>query len=331
MNDNLHISQFEYILALIQEAKNKVYQSANQTQILLYWKIGEYVNKRLDGSEWGTKTVENLADFIRSKDPSLTNFTKRGLYRMRQFYETYPDFEFVSTASTQISWSHHLEILSSTKTQEERQYYINLTLKERLNVHELRRQLQSAHFERSIIADKLLPISFDNYPKDVIGIFKDSYVLEFLKLPESHSEDDLQKALVKNFKTFILELGSDFSFISEEFRLQVDTEDFYIDLLFFHRELCCLVAFELKIDKFTPAYLGQLNFYLEALDREVKKPHENPSIGILLCRTQNKTVVEYALNRNISPALVAEYSTKLIDKQVLQNKVQELFDSAPIH
>ncbi len=231
----------------------------------------------------------------------------------------------MSALPTQISWTHHLEILSSTKTKEERDFYVQLTVRDRLSSRDLRRQLKAAHFERSIIADKLLPTSFNDYPKDVTGVFRDSYALEFLKLPEIHSENDLQKALVKNLKSFILELGSDFTFVAEEFRLQIDMEDFYIDLLFYHRELCCLVAFELKIEKFSPAHLGQLNFYLEALDQDIKKPHENPSIGILLCKTKSKTVVEYALNRNVSPALVIDYSTKLIDKKMLQAKVQELF------
>ncbi len=325
MTNNQEDNQFEYILSLIHDAKNRVYQSVNHTQIMLYWQIGGYVFERLSKAEWGAKTVQHLADYLQKKDPLLTNFTKRGLYRMQQFFIAYPEKEFVSTLSTQISWSHHLEILSGTKSVQEREYYIKLSIKDRLNVHHLRRQLKSGHFERSIIADKLLPSSFDNYPKDVTGVFKDSYSLEFLKLPEEHSENDLKKSLVKNLKSFILELGSDFTFVGEEFRLQIDMEDFYIDLLFYHRELCCLVAFELKIEKFSPSHLGQLNFYLEALDQDIKKPHENPSIGILLCKTKSKTVVEYTLNRNVSPALVIDYSSKLIDKQVLQAKVQELF------
>ena len=325
MTDNQNNTQFEYIFSLISQAKNRVYQSVNHTQILLYWELGEYVHQRLKNAEWGNKTVQNLADYLQKKDPLLTNFTKRGLYRMQQFFEAYPDKEFVSALPTQISWTHNLEILSSTKTREEREYYVKLSVRDRLSSRELRRQLKSAHFERSIIADKLLPTSFNDYPKDVTGVFRDSYTLEFLKLPEIHSENDLQKALVKNLKSFILELGSDFTFVAEEFRLQIDLEDFYIDLLFYHRELCCLVAFELKIEKFSPSHLGQLNFYLEALDQDIKKPHENPSIGILLCKTKSKTVVEYALNRNVSPALVIDYSTKLIDKKMLQTKIQELF------
>jgi predicted nuclease of restriction endonuclease-like (RecB) superfamily len=325
MTNNHHDNQFEYILSLIHEAKHRVYQNINATQIILYWQIGEYVYDRLSKAEWGTNTIQKLADYLQQKDPQLTNFSKRGLYRMQQFFQAYPDKQFVSAMPTQISWTHHLEILSATKSQEEREYYLKLSIKDRLTSRELRRQLKSAHFERSIIADKLLPSSFDNYPKDVMGVFKDSYALEFLKLPDNHSENDLQKALVKNLKSFILELGSDFTFVAEEYRLQIDMEDFYIDLLFYHRELCCLVAFELKIEKFSPSHLGQLNFYLEALDQDIKKPHENPSIGILLCKTKSKTVVEYALNRNVSPALVIDYSTKLIDKKILQAKVEELF------
>ncbi len=155
--------------------------------------------------------------------------------------------------------------------------------------------------------------------------FKDLYVLDFLNLPDQHSEKDLQKAILKNLKNFILELGSDFTFIGEEYRIQVGNNDFYIDLLFYHRELQCLVPIELKIDKFQPEYLGKMNFYLEALDRDVKKPHENPSVGIILCRDKDDQTVEYALSRNMSPTLVAEYETKLIPKGKLKAKMQEIY------
>jgi predicted nuclease of restriction endonuclease-like (RecB) superfamily len=146
---------------------------------------------------------------------------------------------------------------------------------------------------------------------------------EFLDLPENHSEDDLQKSLIANFKKFILEIGRDFAYLGEGYRLQVGNEDFYLDLLFFHRGLQCLANFELKIKKFKPEFLGKLNFYLEALDRDVKKPHENPSIGVLLCKGKDDTVVEYALARNVSPALIADYETKLPDKKLLQAKIEE--------
>jgi RecB family endonuclease NucS len=161
---------------------------------------------------------------------------------------------------------------------------------------------------------------------DITNTFKDSYILDFLNLPGSHSERELQHGLVKQLKEFILELGKDFLFIDEEFKLQVGNSDFYIDLLFFHRGLQCLVAFELKANKFKPDHLGQLNFYLEALDRDVKKANENPSIGVLLCKDKDNEVVEYALSRSLSPTMVSEYKTKLPDKKLLQQKLRELFD-----
>ena len=162
--------------------------------------------------------------------------------------------------------------------------------------------------------------------KAISQAFRDSYVFEFLNLQESHSEKELQRGLVNQMKNFILELGKDFLFIGEEYKLQVGSSDFFIDLLFYHRGLQCLVAFELKADKFKPEHLGQLNFYLEALDRDVKKQNENPSIGILLCKDKDTEVVEYALSRNLSPTMVSDYKTQLPDKSILQQKLHELFD-----
>jgi RecB family endonuclease NucS len=164
------------------------------------------------------------------------------------------------------------------------------------------------------------------FKSSVISSFKDSYVFEFLNLPPDHNENQLQKALINQMKDFILELGRDFVFMAEEYRLQVGNSDFEVDLLFYHRDLQCLVAIELKTEKFKPEYLGQLNFYLEALDRDVKKPHENPSIGILLCKDQDSEVVKYSLSRSLSPALVAAYETQLPDKKLLQLKLHELFN-----
>ena len=161
--------------------------------------------------------------------------------------------------------------------------------------------------------------------QDLAKIFKDTYILDFLNLPKNHSEKDLRSALVENFKHFVLEFGKDFAFVGEEYRISVGNNDYFIDLLFYHRELRCLVVFELKIDDFKPEYLGKLNFYLEALDRDVKKKHENPSVGIILCKSKDLEVVEYALSRTLSPALVSEYKTKLIPKRLLQNKLHELF------
>ena len=243
---------------------------------------------------------------------------------MRQFYETYPNSEIVSSLLTQLSWTHHSTLISRCKTEAERLFYLELAIAERYSTRELDRQINSGIFERTCLADTKL--SQVVHPKPLARIFRDSYVLDFLNLPPNHSENDLKTALVYCLKDFILELGRDFTFLGQEYRLQVGSSDFFVDLLFFHRELQCLVAFELKVDKFRPEYLGQLEFYLEALDRDLKKPHENPSIGVLLCRDKDDEVVEYALSRSVSPTVVAEYEIKLIPKEVLRRKLNEFYE-----
>ena len=205
---------------------------------------------------------------------------------------------------------------------------INLYVKqENYSKRELDRQISASLFERTMIGNSKLSLTVRESNKDFSNTFKDSYVFEFLNLPDPHSESDLQQGLVRQMKDFILELGKDFLFIGEEYKLQVGNNDFYIDLLFYHRGLQCLVAFELKADKFKPDHLGQLNFYLEALDRNVKKSNENPSIGVLLCKDNDSEVVEYALSRSLSPTMVSEYKTQLPDKKLLQQKLHELFDN----
>lgn len=246
---------------------------------------------------------------------------------MKQFYETYKDFPKLSTVLREISWSHNLAIFSRCKTIEEREFYLKLAKQESYSFRELDRQISSSLFERTMIGNSKLSTALRDNNKDLTNTFKDSYVFEFLNLPERHSEKDLQRGLIKQMKNFILELGKDFLFIGEEYKLQVGNSDFFIDLLFYHRGLQCLVAFELKTDKFKPDHLGQLNFYLEALDRDIKKANENPSIGILLCKDKDREVVEYALSRNLSPTMVSDYKTQLPDKKILQKKLHELFDS----
>lgn len=317
--------QFEHISLLIEESRRRAFQSVNHELILLYWKIGQYVSQQVAEGEWGDGTVQQLADYLSFKHPSLKGFNRRGLYRMMQFYEAYKNDEIVSSLMTQISWTHHVNILASTKSVEEREFYIRLAIRDRLSVRELRRQMDTAIFERTMLADKKLPPVLLKLPQEVLGQFKDTYVLDFLELPENHSEADLKKGMLKHLKKLILEMGKDFTLVGEEFRLQVGMHDYFVDLVFFHRELRCLVPVELKIEDFKPDHLGRLNFYLEALDRDVKKPHENPSIGILLCKGKDEEVVEYAMSRSMSPALIAEYSTHLIDKGLLRQKVHELF------
>jgi predicted nuclease of restriction endonuclease-like (RecB) superfamily len=327
MSDNLQ-PQFTEILTLIQTAQQKVLSTTNQELIKLYWHIGQYINDRLTRNEWGQKTVEQLADFIQIQEPGIKGFERRNLYRMCQFYEIYPDSEIVTALRTQLSWTHHRIIISRCKTSEERHFYLQLAATERYSTRELDRQINSGIFERTQLANAKLPPS--PQIQNLTGVFRDSYILDFLNLPPSHSESDLKTALVRCLRDFILELGRDFTFLGQEYRLQVGNSDFFIDLLFYHRELQSLIAFELKIDKFKPEYLGQLEFYLEALDRDLKKPHENPSIGVLLCRDKDDEVVEYALSRSLSPTVVAEYEIKLIPKETLRRKLNEFYEQLAI-
>jgi predicted nuclease of restriction endonuclease-like (RecB) superfamily len=218
--------------------------------------------------------------------------------------------------------------MSRSKRDEEREFYLRLAIRERWSFRELQRQLNGALFERTVLAPPKLSTPLAELPPDAGTVFKDTYLLEFLNLPPEHSEADLQRALVEQLKQFLIELGRDFCFVGSYYTIQVGGRDFEIDLLFFNRALNALVAIELKIEEFQPAHLGQLEFYLEALDRDVKKPHEQPSIGVLLCATKDHEVVEYALSRATSPALVAEYQTRLPDKELLQAKLHEFYELA---
>lgn len=212
--------------------------------------------------------------------------------------------------------------MSGCKTDEEREFYIRLCIKENYSKRQLERQLDSGYYERYMLSkENLLP---ESVKKLGANPFLDSYVMEFLNLPNEFHENDLRKALIKNMKDFILELGKDFTFIDEEYKVQVGGDDFRIDLLFYHRGLQCLVAIELKIGKFKPEYISKLDFYLEALDRQVKKENENPSVGLLLCAAKNDEVVEYAMSRTMSPMLVSQYQLQLPDKAVLEKKLQQL-------
>lgn len=326
-NGNTVSPQFNEVVMMIQTAKQKVFAAVNTTLIDLYWQIGCYISQQIEKSGWGKSVVEELANFIRTQVPNSEGFSKQNLWRMRQFYETYKDApEILSTLSREIAWSHNTLIMSQCKTNEEREFYLRMTIKERYSYRELERQIDSALYERYATNQlKLSPLLREMVP-EAEHVFRDQYVMEFVSGKVAKPESSLRNALISQMKDFVLELGKDFIFIDQEYRLQVGNSDFRIDLLFYHRELQCLVAFELKTEKFKPEHLGQLNFYLEALDRDVKKPFENPSIGVLLCKSKDDEVVEYALSRSLSPTMVAEYELKLPDKALLQHKMQELAD-----
>ena len=319
--------RFTDIIQLIKQSRTKAIKAVNAELIDLYWNIGEYISKKIEQSEWGVAVVTELANFIQTQEPEIKGFSDKNIWRMKLFYETYKDFPKLSPLVREISWTNNLLIFSRCKTIEEMEFYLKLVKQESYSKRELDRQISAGFFERTMIGNSKLSPAVRESNNDLSNTFKDSYVFEFLNLPDPHSESDLQRGLVRQMKNFILELGRDFLSIGEEYKLQVGNSDFYIDLLFYHRGLQCLVAFELKADKFKPDHLGQLNFYLEALDRDVKKPNENPSIGVLLCKDKDSEVVEYALSRSLSPTMVSEYKTQLPDKKLLQQKLHELFDN----
>ena len=294
----------------------------------MYWKVGEYLSKESAEASFGDAYIDSVAREIQEAFPGIKGFNRRGLYRMKKFYETYKDDEFVTTLLSQISWSNHIAILLKAKTKEERHFYITLSIKECYSARELSRQIDSSYYERGMLSkEKLLPEPIKGLKENP---FLDFYVLEFLNLPVNYKEADLRKGLIHNMKDFILEVGKDFTFIDEEHRVQVGSNDYKIDLLFFHRGLQCLVAFELKIGEFKPEYISKMDFYLEALDRQKKKENENPSVGIILCASKDDEVVEYAMSRTLSPLMVAEYQLQLPDKRVLQKKLQELINMSLI-
>lgn len=218
--------QFKYVIELIKESRNKAVKAVNSELINLYWNIGKYISMKIEQSEWGESVVKALAINIKLSEPEIKGFSDKNLWRMKQFYETYKDSPKLSTLLREISWSHNLAIFSRCKTAEEREFYIKLAKQEGYSFRELERQISSSLFERTMLGNSKLSTALRETNNDLTNTFKDSYVFEFLNLPEPHSETDLQKGLIKQMKNFILELGKDFLFIGEEYKLQVGNNDF---------------------------------------------------------------------------------------------------------
>jgi predicted nuclease of restriction endonuclease-like (RecB) superfamily len=252
-----------------------------------------------------------------------------GIARMIQFAQLLPDEAIVVTLSRQLSWSH-VHALLPIKEPLAREFYLRMATQNRWPVRAVARQLDGALFERAVLSPPKLSTALRDLHPAIASHFQDAYLLEFLALPSEHSEADLHRSLLRNLGRFLTELGRDFCYVGSEYPVQVGGQDFALDLLFFHRGLNCLLAIELKVTAFQPEHLGQLNCYLEALDRDARKPHENPAIGLLLCASKDSEVVEYALSRTLSPALIAEYQTQLPDKKLLAPKLHEFYAlSAP--
>ena len=315
---------FNEIISIIEKARAKIYKAVNNGLIDMYWEVGEYISRKVAENSWGEGTIQEFSRYLQLHYPDIKGFSPQNIWRMKQFYETYRDKPKLSPLVREITWSNNLLILAGAKTDEAREFYIKLCIKNNHSKRELERQIDTMIFERTILSNNRNKNLIEKNKR--LGSLRDNYTLEFLNLPDDHKEKDLRRSIIANLKKFILEFGKDFSLVGEEYRLQVGNQDFFIDLLFYNRELSCLVAIDLKVEKFSPAHLGQLNFYLEALDRDVRKPHENLSVGLILCTSKDDTVVEYALSHSLTPALISEYTLKLPDKKLLQEKLAEITD-----
>ena len=319
-------STVKEIIAIIERARESAFRAVNREFISMYWEIGRFISEKATTENWGKSVVQGFSQYIQSHFVGIKGFSPQNIWRMKQFYETYADNEKLSTLSREISWSNNVLIMMAAKTDEEREFYLLLTKKNNYSARELERQIDSSIFEREMISAEKNQIILSR--NSGLVALRDSYVLEFLDIPKQHKEKQLRKAIVANLRDFILEFGRDFTLVGEEYRVQVGNTDFKIDLLLHNRELSCLVAIELKIGRFKPDHLGRLEFYLEALDRDVKKKKENPSVGLILCAKKDDEVVEYALSRSMSPALIAEYQTHLPQKALLESKLRELRELA---
>ena len=369
-NDNIQENlegQFGDVQKIILFHRTRALQNVNEENLRLSWEVGSYVSSRLNSSEWGSKVVTLLSEYLRRSDPSLRCFSRKNLYRMVSFYETYSSAEFaeqiaalpfvksiVSSETTQIqipdkqdnkivsfqmtqlesktsfpcilqlvNWTSHVEIMASCRTFAERIFYMLYANKERLNVQELKSVISKDAYTTVLSSPQSQSVGFKQINPNNSYDFKDRAILDFLGLPAKHTEKQLQNGILEHMKEFILELGKDFIYMGSQYPLEVGGEIYKIDLLFFHRGLQCLVCLEIKSTPFKPSYMGQLEFYLEALDRDVKRSNENPSIGILLCESAKRQVVEYALSRSLSPTMIAEYKRQLIPKDVLQRSLDE--------
>ena len=307
--------------ALLQEIKQRVYKAqyealkaVNKELIALYWDIGSLIVKRQAEHGWGKSIVENLAHDLQIEFPGVKGFSAQNLWYMRQFYLEYHGNAKLQPMVGEISWAKHLVIMGRCKDLLEREFYVRMTRKFGWTKNVLIHQIDNKTYEKTMLNQtnftKALPEKIRNQAKLAV---KDEYTFDFLELGEEHDETELEKALIAKINWFLVEMGGAFAFMGNQFRLEIEGNEFFIDILLYHRHLKCLVAIELKTGKFLPEYVGKMQFYLAALDDRVRAKDENPSIGIVVCRSKNKTIVEYALRESKRPIGVATYKimTKL--------------------
>ena len=334
-----HVTRGEYaqdfaqIIQIIEQNRSQAIQVINHASVLTAWQVGAYVSDKIKNAAWGSKVVQQLAEYIHTKNPTLKGWSKRTIYKMVQFYETYTSAAFMDLSEKfkhhmlmHTGWTNHQIILQRCSSPEEYVFYILYAEYQKLQNKQLERAIKSDAYSR-VLSDKKMQSAIlkETYPQAEV-LLKDKSILEFLGLPQRYKESKLRNEIVSHMKEFILEMGKDFLFVDQEHTLEVGGQNFRCDLLFYHRALQCLVAIELKTTTFDPRDLGQLEFYLEALDQNEKRSNENPSIGILMCKDANPEVVRYALNRSVSPTMVSKYEEQLKVGSVIQRSLEEFVE-----
>jgi predicted nuclease of restriction endonuclease-like (RecB) superfamily len=300
---------------LVREVKDRVYKAqyealkaVNKELIALYWDIGRMIVERQDRYGWGKAIVESLARDLQLEFPGVKGFSNQNLWYMRQFYSEYGQNTKLQPLVGEISWAKNLIIMSRCKNALEREFYLRMTRRMGWTKNVLIHQIDNKTYEKTMLSqtnfDKALPAKIRKQAKLAV---KDEYTFDFLELGEEHGELELERALMEKVNRFLVEMGGVFTFAGNQFRIEINGKEFFIDIVLYHRRLKCLVAIELKIGEFKPEYAGKMQFYLSALDDRVRIRGENPSIGIILCRDKNRTIVEYALRENKKPIGVATY------------------------
>jgi predicted nuclease of restriction endonuclease-like (RecB) superfamily len=302
----------------IRKAQYDALKSVNQELINLYWDVGRMILDKQSEHGWGKSIVENLAKDLQDEYKGIKGFSSGNLWRMKNFYQQYSNNQKLAPLVREISWVKNVIIMEKCKDDSEREFYIRMTKKFGWTKDVLINQIENRSFEKYLSNqtsfDKTLPEKYKAQAKLAV---KDDYTFDFLELGEEHSEKELEKALTEKIKHFLTEMGGYFCFVGSQYRIEIKDEEYFIDLLLYHRKLKCLVALELKIGDFKPEYAGKMQFYLSVLDDKVKLEDENPSIGIIICKSKVRTIVEYALKDVKKPIGVSTYKiTKDLPKNL---------------
>jgi hypothetical protein len=297
------------ITSRIRSAQYEALKAVNKEMIALYWEIGKRITEQQAALGWGKSVVENLSRDIQKEFPGIKGFGVSNMWDMARFYAEYRSNEILQPLVGEISWSKHIVILTKCKETRQRQFYILATKKYGWTKDVLINKIEAKTYENYLLGqsnfDLTLPETIKN---QAMLALKDEYTFDLVGLSEEHSEYELEQAIIKNIRAFLMEFGPDFSFVGNQYRIEVDGREYFIDLLLYNRRLQAMIAIELKIGEFQPEYKGKMEFYLNVLNDTVKLPHENPAIGIIICKSKSRTIVEYALQSSTMPIGVATYS-----------------------